>query len=51
MRFGLIGYPLSHSFSKEYFTEKFHQLGLEGYTYDLFPMATIQDALEILRAT
>ena len=50
MRFGLIGYPLSHSFSKEYFTEKFHQLGLEGYTYDLFPMATIQEALEILKS-
>ncbi|MEO0733275.1 MAG: shikimate dehydrogenase [Bacteroidota bacterium] len=28
MTFGLIGYPLSHSFSKGYFTEKFSELGL-----------------------
>ena len=25
--FGLIGYPLGHSFSKKYFTEKFKELG------------------------
>lgn len=28
MTYGLIGYPLSHSFSKGYFTDKFAQLGL-----------------------
>ena len=28
MTFGLIGYPLSHSFSQGYFTDKFAQLGL-----------------------
>ncbi|MCH8554447.1 MAG: shikimate dehydrogenase [Schleiferiaceae bacterium] len=27
-RFGLIGYPLSHSFSKGYFTQKFEALGV-----------------------
>lgn len=48
MRFGLIGYPLGHSFSKEYFTEKFHHLGLDGYTYDLFPVAEIHDIPDIL---
>ena len=35
-RFGLIGYPLSHSFSKKYFTEKFEKAGLEDHVYDLF---------------
>ena len=25
--FGLIGYPLTHSFSKKYFTEKFEKAG------------------------
>lgn len=28
MTFGLIGFPLSHSFSKGYFTEKFAELGI-----------------------
>jgi shikimate dehydrogenase len=38
-QFGLIGYPLSHSFSQKYFTEKFQKLGL-NYSYSLF---SIQD--------
>jgi shikimate dehydrogenase len=50
MRFGLIGYPLSHSFSKAYFTEKFSQQGLQDFTYDLFPIARIEDVYDILRS-
>ncbi|QEC51521.1 shikimate dehydrogenase [Anseongella ginsenosidimutans] len=38
---GLIGYPLSHSFSKEYFRRKFEQEGISGYTYELFPLEKI----------
>ena len=35
--FGLIGYPLGHSFSKGYFTEKFQQLGIsETHQYEKF---------------
>ncbi|MFQ3577360.1 MAG: shikimate dehydrogenase, partial [Cytophagales bacterium] len=37
-QFGLIGYPLSHSFSKKYFTEKFEKEGLKGFSYELFPI-------------
>lgn len=37
-RFGLIGYPVSHSFSKGYFTEKFEKLGLTDHVYELFAM-------------
>lgn len=40
MHFGLIGYPLSHSFSQKYFTEKFLILGLP-YSYSLFPLQDI----------
>lgn len=40
--FGLIGYPLSHSFSKKYFAEKFAKEGIEGVEYDLFPIENIQ---------
>ncbi len=44
--FGLIGFRLSHSFSKKYFTEKFQKLGLsskEGYVYELFELDKIED--------
>ncbi len=39
--FGLIGYPLSHSFSKKFFTEKFSKEGISGCQYDLFPLENI----------
>lgn len=43
-RFGLIGYPLGHSFSRTYFTSKFEQLGLlESHRYDLFEMEHLKD--------
>lgn len=41
--FGLIGYPLSHSFSKRYFTEKFEREGLFDMFYELFPLENIQE--------
>lgn len=28
-QFGIIGYPLGHSFSKKYFTEKFEKEGID----------------------
>jgi shikimate dehydrogenase len=38
-RFGLIGYPLAHSFSPAYFAAKFDALGLsDTCTYDLVPL-------------
>lgn len=46
--FGLIGYPLSHSFSKRYFTEKFEREGIAGCRYELFPLERIEDLLTIL---
>lgn len=46
--FGLIGYPLSHSFSKKYFTEKFEQEGLTDCRYELFPITTINELPGIL---
>lgn len=39
--FGLIGYPLSHSFSKRYFTEKFLREGIADCAYELFPIERI----------
>lgn len=39
--FGLIGYPLGHSFSKKYFTEKFENEGIKDCQYELFPIEEI----------
>lgn len=48
--FGLIGYPLGHSFSKKYFTDKFDVLGLsESHAYNQFEISSIQDLPQILR--
>ena len=46
--YGLIGYPLSHSFSKKYFTEKFQRESIADYVYELFPIDSITRLPEIL---
>ena len=40
--FGLIGFPLGHSFSKTYFTDKFEKEGLGNCAFELFPIPDIQ---------
>ncbi len=40
-KFGLIGFPLSHSFSKKYFSDKFENEGLEGCQYDLYEISDV----------
>lgn len=48
-RFGLIGYPLGHSFSKKYFTEKFEKEGWSNdYQYDLFLIQQVGELKKIL---
>lgn len=49
-RYGLIGYPLSHSFSKKFFTDKFEKEGLKDSVYELFPIASIDELPGILSA-
>ena len=50
-RFGLIGYPLGHSFSGRYFAQKFKSLGLADCRYDLFPITDISSLHGLLRDT
>ncbi len=40
--YGLIGYPISHSFSTGYFASKFKQEGIAHCKYLAFPIASIQ---------
>jgi shikimate dehydrogenase len=46
--FGLIGYPLTHSFSKDYFAEKFKRETIEGCHYENFPMANISELARLI---
>ena len=48
--YGLIGYPLGHSFSKGYFTEKFQQMNLlETHVYEKFELENINDFPDLLK--
>lgn len=49
-KFGLIGYPLSHSFSKKYFTEKFEKAGIANCEYDNYPLDSIAEFPGLLEA-
>jgi shikimate dehydrogenase len=40
-KFGLIGYPLGHSFSKKYFEAKFEKEGIKDCLYDLYEIEDI----------
>ncbi len=48
-QFGLIGYPLSHSFSKKYFTEKFEKEGLDDCVYENYPIASVDELPGLLK--
>ncbi len=41
--YGLIGYPLSHSFSKEFFTKKFAAEQIQNTEYHNFPLTDINE--------
>ena len=47
--YGLIGFPLTHSFSKKYFTEKFLAHGFANHKYDLFPIERIENIRNIIQ--
>lgn len=48
-RLGLIGFPLGHSYSPLFFRKKFEHEGLEGWTYDLFPIASLSMLPDFLK--
>ncbi|WP_461129426.1 shikimate dehydrogenase family protein [Spirosoma aerophilum] len=47
-RYGLIGFPLTHSFSQRYFTEKFARENIPNSRYDLFEMPDITALSDLL---
>jgi shikimate dehydrogenase len=46
--YGLIGYPLSHSFSPGYFAEKFMREGIRDAEYRAFPLERIEELPALL---
>ena len=46
--FGLIGYPLSHSFSQKYFSEKFRKEKIRDVVYHNFEIKHIDDLPALL---
>jgi shikimate dehydrogenase len=47
--FGLIGFPLSHSFSAKYFAEKFESENISDAEYRLFPLENISEIISLLK--
>lgn len=47
-QYGLIGYPLSHSFSQRFFTDKFREEQIAGCVYDNFPLENIDVLRDVL---
>lgn len=46
--FGLIGYPLGHSFSRSFFNEKFAREGRNDHFYEAFPLKRIQEFPDLI---
>ncbi|MEO7044379.1 MAG: shikimate dehydrogenase [Ferruginibacter sp.] len=46
--FGLIGFPLGHSFSKKYFTQKFEKEGLDNCHFELYPLQQINEFTSLI---
>ncbi len=47
--YGLIGYPLSHSFSQKYFTEKFEREGIPDAVFHVFVIPSIDKLPQLLK--
>lgn len=47
-KYGLIGFPLTHSFSKKYFTQKFLDENITDSVYDLYTLEHIKDLQDLL---
>ncbi|MBL31891.1 MAG: shikimate dehydrogenase [Flavobacteriales bacterium] len=48
-KLGLIGSPLTHSFSKKYFDKKFEKEKITSFSYDLFPLEDLNKINKVLK--
>ncbi len=47
-RYGLIGFPLTHSFSQKYFTEKFEKEGIRDCDYQNYAISSVEELSAVL---
>jgi shikimate dehydrogenase len=47
-KFGLIGFPLGHSFSKKYFTEKFLAEQISDCSYENYPLKSLDEFRKLI---
>lgn len=47
-KYGLIGYPLGHSFSRQYFSEKFIREAIADCSYNNYPLEKIEYLVDLL---
>ena len=47
-KFGLIGYPLGHSFSQKYFTSKFTEEKISGCSYENFQLPSLDKFMDLV---
>ena len=48
-KFGLIGFPLTHSFSARYFTDKFNREGIIDCMYENYPIESIEELPSLIK--
>lgn len=48
-RFGLIGFPLTHSFSKKFFSEKFQRENIRDCEYENYPIGNIHQLQNLFK--
>lgn len=49
-KYGIIGFPLTHSFSKQYFNDKIEKAGITDASYENYPLITIEEFPQLLKA-
>jgi shikimate dehydrogenase len=49
-KFGLIGFPLTHSFSGKYFSQKFEKEEINDSEYRLYPIESILEFPDLIKA-
>ena len=48
--YGLIGYPIEHSFSESYFKEKFLREGIQNCIYKNFEISNLEGFIEDIQS-
>lgn len=46
--YGIIGFPLTHSFSKKFFTQKFQKEGIKDCRYEVYPIGSAGEIKDLI---